>query len=157
MPWTTGGASRKQAHGHTSGERCGVRWKRAMDVVFTYIAHRAFPRTKQRRSERLLIAARMGTNDLESGVNTYEFTLILTAPEESEDDVEALYSQFNDGTIITSNRVTRIEFDREAESLRVAILSAIADVERAGFHVARVESELAETINTINADLAASH
>ena len=91
-------------------------------------------------------------------MNTYEFTLVLSEPEQSEDDAEALYAQFNDGSIITSGGITWIEFEREASSLREAIQSAIADVERAGFQVARVESETVETIAAINAELAgASH
>ena len=87
-------------------------------------------------------------------MSSFEFTLVLAVPEESEDDAGALYAQFDDGSIITSGGVTRIEFDREAPNLREAIRSAIDDVERAGFQVVRVESEIAETIAAINAELA---
>jgi len=42
---------------------------------------------------------------------------------------------------------------RQAESLEMAVREAIRDVEKAGFHVVRVESETANAITRINADL----
>jgi hypothetical protein len=89
-------------------------------------------------------------------MNEYQFTLILSEPEQSEDDVDELYSRFNDGSLITSAGVTRIEFDREAPSLREAILSAIDDVEKTRFRVARVESDQDRRVTAdINAELVA--
>jgi len=72
----------------------------------------------------------------------HEFTLVLASVEESEEDSNALFeSGCTDGTISTSNGVTRIDFHRTAASLEEAIRSAIANVQSAGFHVAHVEME----------------
>lgn len=86
-------------------------------------------------------------------MNTYRFTLILADREDSEGDAEELYSQFDDGTLITSGGVTRIKFDREASSLPDAVESAITDVERTRFRVSHVETEESHIIDEINADL----
>lgn len=72
----------------------------------------------------------------------HEFTVILATPEQSEEDANALYEAgCSDGSISTSEGVTRIDFHREADSLEQAIRSAIADVQKAGFQAARVELE----------------
>ena len=89
-------------------------------------------------------------------MQTYRFTLVLTECEESEDDAESLYSQFDDGSLITSEGVTRIEFDRDANSLREAVSSAIGDVERTRFRVARVETPESHVVEEINAELMAT-
>ncbi|MBL8849352.1 MAG: hypothetical protein JNG89_06695 [Planctomycetaceae bacterium] len=90
-------------------------------------------------------------------MTSFQFTLILAEPEESEVDADALYAQFNDGTLITSEGVTRIEFDREAASLSEAIHSAIGDVENTRFRVAHVETPESHVVEGINAELLASH
>jgi hypothetical protein len=70
----------------------------------------------------------------------HEFSVILSRPEESEEDADRLYEAgCADGSISTTGGVTRIDFHREAESLEQAIRSAVADVNRAGFPVARIE------------------
>lgn len=70
----------------------------------------------------------------------HEFTLILARPEESEDDAERLFEAgCSDGSISTSGGVTRIDFHRAAQTLEEAIRSAVADVNRAGFPVSRIE------------------
>ena len=72
----------------------------------------------------------------------HEFTLILTTPEETEEDANKLYeSGCSDGSISTSDGVTRIDFHRRSNSLEEAIRSATADVRKAGFDVARVEMD----------------
>lgn len=72
----------------------------------------------------------------------HEFTLILAEPEESEDDANRLYEAgCSDASISTSAGVTRIAFHRKAAVLEEAIRSAIADVQQAGFRVAKVELE----------------
>jgi hypothetical protein len=69
----------------------------------------------------------------------YEFTVILTKPEQSEEDASRLYQGgCADGSISTSGGVTRIDFHRKAPSLEEAIRSAIANVQAAGFQVAHV-------------------
>jgi hypothetical protein len=77
-------------------------------------------------------------------VQKHEFTLILTRPEESESDADRLFGAgCDDGSISTSEGVTRIDFHREAESLETAIRSAVGDVNKAGFQVARIEIDSA--------------
>ena len=72
----------------------------------------------------------------------HDFSLILAAPEQSEEDAGRLYeSGCSDGSISTSGGVTRIDFHREAPTLEEAIRSAIANVQSAGFQVAHVRLE----------------
>ena len=66
------------------------------------------------------------------------FTLVLTA-DPSEEQADALYGTFNDGTISTTAGVPQIHFHREAPSLEEAIRSALGDVRSAGFEIERVE------------------
>jgi hypothetical protein len=86
-------------------------------------------------------------------MTTFQFTLILSERENSDADAESLYAQFDDGTLITTSGVTRIEFEREAMSLSEAIHSAIDDVERTRFRVAQVETAESHVIDEINAEL----
>jgi len=75
-------------------------------------------------------------------MKTYEFSLVLTAAEVTDDDSDALYEAgCDDGTVVTRDGVTHIVFDREAESLEAAIRSASGQVRAAGFEVARVEMD----------------
>jgi len=75
-------------------------------------------------------------------MKTYEFMLILTVPEVTDQDCDALYEAgCDDGTVVTRGAVTYVAFDREAESLEEAIRSATADVRKAGFDVARIEMD----------------
>ena len=70
----------------------------------------------------------------------HEFTLILAAPSVAEEQCDALYeSGCDDGTISTSEGVTRIDFARDASTLEDAIRSAIANVNGAGLQVVRAE------------------
>lgn len=73
----------------------------------------------------------------------YDFTLILAeSPELTDDLCDALFTAgCDDGSPGSSCGVTRIDFHREAESLEVALRSAIADVQAAGCRVERVEIE----------------
>jgi len=75
-------------------------------------------------------------------MKTYEFSLVLTVGEVTNDDCDALYEAgCDDGTVVTREGVTYIAFDREAESLEEAIRSATAQVRAASFEVARVEMD----------------
>ena len=77
----------------------------------------------------------------------HEFTIILASPEESENDANRLYEAgCADGSISTSDGVTRIDFHRQASSLEEAIRSAIGNVQAAGFHVAHVLIEPASIV-----------
>ena len=79
----------------------------------------------------------------------HEFAVILASPEESEDDADRLYEAgCADGSISTSNGVTRIDFHRRAPSLEEAIRSAIGNVQAAGFHVAHVLIEPASIVTS---------
>ena len=87
----------------------------------------------------------------------YQFTLILSGVAEITPDVaDALY-EATGGDIECNmrNDVAFLEFDRAATSLHDAISSAISQVEGAGVgvRVVRVESDDANTIAKINADL----
>lgn len=85
------------------------------------------------------------------------FTLILSGVAEITPELaDALY-EATGGDIEFNMRdgVAFLEFDREAQSLQEAVNSAIRDVEGAsvGVRVVRVESDAANTIAKINADL----
>ena len=71
----------------------------------------------------------------------HTFTLLLVNENELTTELEeALFEAgCDDGILYSKNQVVYIEFDREAESLEEAVISAINDVESAGFQVARVE------------------
>jgi hypothetical protein len=79
----------------------------------------------------------------------YEFSLILTATEVTDEDADKLYEAgCDDGSILTCGGVTKVQFDREASNLDEALASAIQNVERAGLAVARVEIERHEVPQT---------
>lgn len=76
----------------------------------------------------------------------YQFSVIIpTVPMTLEDILDATDALANAGCTDASIRghADGIEllFERTAESLQVAISSAIADVERAGYRVSKVEME----------------
>jgi hypothetical protein len=72
----------------------------------------------------------------------YEFSLILTQPDVTDEAADKLFEAgCDDGSILTRNGVTRIQFDRQAANLDAALASAIQSVERAGLNVSRVEIE----------------
>lgn len=71
----------------------------------------------------------------------HTFTLLLVNEHELTTELEdALFEAgCDDGMLFSKNQVVYIEFDRDADSLEEAIVSAINDVESSGFQVARVE------------------
>jgi hypothetical protein len=73
----------------------------------------------------------------------YEFALVLNAPLELTEEIadELFEVGCDDGTPGTCGGVFTIDFSREAESLEVALQSAIANVKSAGYSVERVEIE----------------
>lgn len=88
--------------------------------------------------------------------SAYQFTLILTGIKELTPDVtDALFEAgFDDALIGMAAGTPYIDVNhRQGESLETAIRAAIRDVEKAGFHVVRVESETADVFTRINADL----
>ncbi len=76
----------------------------------------------------------------------YRFAVIIAAeamsPEEALDAADALGNAgCTDASIRGHAEGMELLFERTADSLQAAIASAIADVERAGYRVLRVEME----------------
>ena len=90
-------------------------------------------------------------------MSTYQFTLILSGVEEITPSLaDALYAATGgDIELNMRNNVAFAEFDRQVKTLHEAVISAISQVENAdvGVRVVRVESDVANTIARINADL----
>jgi hypothetical protein len=90
-------------------------------------------------------------------MKTHHFMLILSGVAEITSELaDALYEATKDDIEFEMRSgIASLEFVRAAPSLRDAILSAIRDVEEAdlGIRVVRVESEAANTIAKINAEL----
>jgi hypothetical protein len=90
-------------------------------------------------------------------METYQFTLILSGVSEITSELADVLYEATNGDIEFNmrNGVAFLEFRRTAPSLREAITAAIHDVEALdiGVRVLRVESEVANTIAKINADL----
>lgn len=90
-------------------------------------------------------------------MKTYKFSLVLSGfAEITAELADALYTATN-GEIELNVRdgVAFLEFERAASTLHAAINAAIREVEGAnvGVRVVRVESEAANVIAKINADL----
>jgi predicted DNA-binding transcriptional regulator AlpA len=78
-------------------------------------------------------------------MKTYTFTLLLSGATKLQKDLEDRFfeSGCDDALLSFRDGVFYIDFDREAESMQEAILSAILDVERVdtGIRVIRVEPD----------------
>jgi methylmalonyl-CoA mutase cobalamin-binding subunit len=88
--------------------------------------------------------------------DSFQFTLILAGIKDLTPDVtDALYEAgFDDALVGMAAGIPYIDVNnRQAESLDKAVREAIRDVEKAGFHVVRVESDAANAIARISADL----
>lgn len=88
-------------------------------------------------------------------MNEYDFRLILSGVTALNDDVEnAIYEAgCDDATLSLCDGLCRLDFTRDAATLKEAILSAIADVQKTPLRVIRVESDIYQTIADINAEL----
>src|SRR5262245_43136041 len=90
-------------------------------------------------------------------MKTYSFTLVLSGVAEITPGLaDALYEATRgDIELNLRDGVAFVEFERAAATLREAITTAIREVEDAGVgaRVVRVESEAANVIAKINADL----
>src|SRR3990172_1348217 len=90
-------------------------------------------------------------------MSNHQFTLILSGVAEITPELADTLFTATGGDIEFNIRddVAYLEFDRAAPTLHDAVSSAIAQVEGAGVgvRVVRVESEAANTIAKINADL----
>jgi hypothetical protein len=80
---------------------------------------------------------------IETTLATYHFTLTLAGVVEMTDELQGKLLQVgcDDASLWSEGQTVFLSFDREAESLGDAIGSAVNDVARAGFSVARVEVE----------------
>jgi hypothetical protein len=85
------------------------------------------------------------------------FTLVLSGVAEITPELADALCEATQGDIELNMRggVAFVEFERKADDLREAITTAIREVEEAavGVRVVRVESETANVIAKINADL----
>lgn len=90
-------------------------------------------------------------------MSSYKFTLILAGVAEITPELADAIFAATGGDIEFNmrNDVAFVEFDRAAVTLHDAVSSAIAQVEGAGVgvRVVRVESDVANTIAKINAEL----
>jgi hypothetical protein len=90
-------------------------------------------------------------------MKTHTFTLVLTGVAEITPELADTLYEATQGDIELNMRdgVAFVEFERTADNLRDAITTAIREVEEAavGVRVVRVESETANVIAKINADL----
>ena len=90
-------------------------------------------------------------------MNNYQFTVILSGVSEITPELANALYEATGGDIEFNMRdgVAFLEFDRTSNSLHDAITSSIAQVEGAGVgvRIVRVESDDANTIAKINADL----
>ena len=78
-------------------------------------------------------------------MKTYAFEIVLEQAQLSDEECDRLYEGgADDATIVTREGVTRLAFDREAESLEEAIRTATAATESAGFPVTRIELQAPE-------------
>jgi hypothetical protein len=87
---------------------------------------------------------------------TYDFQLVLSGVTSMTEEIaDALYEAgCDDGTPFSSQGIASVGFSREAASLEDAVRSAIGDVNKAGFTVARVEPADTSIYIRINAELA---
>lgn len=77
----------------------------------------------------------------------YMFSLILRAPDVTDEQADKLYEAgCDDGSILSRGDLTLVQFDRHAATLDEALASAIRDVESTGLQVARVEIDRQEVL-----------
>lgn len=86
----------------------------------------------------------------------FEFTLYLAPIEDFEAATERLGDAgCTDSLFSESCGEAKLEFAREGKTLRDAILSAIADVQRAGLRTVKVETEGSRLVERVNRELEA--
>ena len=74
-------------------------------------------------------------------MNLYRFTITLEERVDDLDVVNAFYGQVDDAVIAGEDGTTFIHFDREADSLDVALHQAITEVLKQGWHVGEMSVE----------------
>lgn len=91
-------------------------------------------------------------------MKNHEFRLVLAdLTEVSMDDADALYEAgCRDATFGSCEKLAFGDFDRESATLEEAVRSAIADIQKAGFSVTRLERVEPTLVSEINDELAAA-
>ncbi|MGH7198981.1 MAG: hypothetical protein ACREJB_00140 [Planctomycetaceae bacterium] len=86
----------------------------------------------------------------------YEFQVVLASVDQMTEEVSnALHDAgCDDGTPFSSEGMAAVGFTREADSLEEAIRSAVRNVQKAGYSVARVEPADEPIFSRINRELA---
>nr|VFJ60159.1 MAG: hypothetical protein BECKFW1821B_GA0114236_10542 [Candidatus Kentron sp. FW] len=77
-------------------------------------------------------------------MKTYEFTIILSESHIDESTTDAIYGKCRDSSVGGSHGVTYVAFDREGESLDMAVNSAVKDLRHLGITPLRVEMDIPE-------------
>lgn len=83
-------------------------------------------------------------------MSTYEFTFMVS-DRLSDDQVDELFDRADDVTPEREDSGTLLGFDRTADNLAAALVSALRDVEAAGIQVSAVRSEDLVTLKEIAA------
>lgn len=83
-------------------------------------------------------------------MNTHEFTFVVDH-RLSDDELDILFDSIDDVTPEREQSRTLLGFDRAADSLAVALVSALRDVEAEGLTVSSVRSEDLVTLKEIAA------
>jgi len=89
-------------------------------------------------------------------MRTYEFTFVVDHPL-TDEEIDALFERADDVTPEQEQHRMLLGFDREAESLATALVSALGDVEAAGLTVGSVRSEDLVTLREIAARTSRSY
>lgn len=89
-------------------------------------------------------------------MQTFDFQIVLgDTTSMTEEIADALFEAgCDDGTPFSCQGVAAVGFSRQAETLEEAVRSAIADINKAGFSVARVEPAEESVYAKINQELA---
>ncbi len=85
----------------------------------------------------------------------HEFTLVLDGPTEITDEMANLLYEAgcDDSSPGSSQGRVLIDFHREAPTLQEAIRSAVADVQQAGYRIARIVTEETQLVEQLNREL----
>jgi hypothetical protein len=81
---------------------------------------------------------------IDTTLSTHHFTIMLRGVSAITDELQGklLDAGCDDASLWSEGETVLLDFSREAESLGDALGSAVKDVARAGFQVARVDVEL---------------
>ena len=94
-----------------------------------------------------------------SSMTEHRFTLVFTgdfSEEEPFDSMsDAVYEFVDDGTVVCRAGRASMMFDRPAETIEEAVVSAIRDVAKAGFKVDAIHTDESDTIAGLNDRLSA--